>query len=109
MRRLRILLGRGIKMLACNPRAIDPPVLPGCLLYHYWACPYCARVRRAVQRLGIGLEMVDIDRYPAERDALLQGGGKVQVPCLRITDAGSTRWLYESKAIVRFLEQECVR
>jgi glutathione S-transferase len=36
----------------------------------------------------------------------MQGGGKIQTPCLRITDqTGKVQWLYESKEIIRYLQQ----
>jgi len=36
--------------------------------------------------------------------ALMQGGGKTQVPCLRIEQAdGSVQWMYESDDIIRYL------
>jgi glutathione S-transferase len=37
---------------------------------------------------------------------LLQGGGKVQTPCLRIAgEDGQVRWMYESGDIIRYLQQ----
>jgi len=36
--------------------------------------------------------------------ALMQGGGKTQVPCLRIEQAdGSVEWMYESSDIINYL------
>ena len=36
--------------------------------------------------------------------ALMQGGGKTQVPCLRIEQAdGSVEWMYESNDIIEYL------
>jgi glutathione S-transferase len=50
--------------------------------------------------------MRDIKRDPARRDELVAGGGKKQVPCLRIAEAdGGVRWLYESREISRYLRQ----
>ncbi len=38
---------------------------------------------------------------------LIAGGGKSQVPCLRIeTENGDVRWLYESIDIVRYLKTD---
>ncbi|MFA4912707.1 MAG: glutathione S-transferase N-terminal domain-containing protein, partial [Burkholderiaceae bacterium] len=42
---------------------------------------------------------------PQARAELQQGGGKVKVPCLRIDEAGQTRWMYESDDIIAFLER----
>lgn len=40
---------------------------------------------------------------------LITGGGKSQVPCLRIeTGSGDVRWLYESIDIVRYLKTRLV-
>jgi glutathione S-transferase len=80
--------------------------LSGLALYHFTTCPYCVRVRRALARLGLDeLELRDIRRDPEARRELIEGGGKGQVPCLRIEeDGGSVRWLYESADIVRWLE-----
>lgn len=75
-------------------------------LYHFQACPYCRKVRRDVRLLGIGVEMRDIKREPARREELVAGGGKKQVPCLRIGEAdGAVRWLYESREITRYLTE----
>lgn len=38
---------------------------------------------------------------------LISGGGKKQVPCLRIeTENNEARWLYESADIIRYLRQK---
>ena len=39
------------------------------------------------------------------RDEMLQGGGKIQSPCLRIDTAGEVEWLYESSEIIKYLQQ----
>jgi glutathione S-transferase len=42
------------------------------------------------------------DREHAQ--ALMAGGGKTQVPCLRIEHAnGDVEWMYESDDIIRYL------
>lgn len=34
---------------------------------------------------------------------LMKGGGKTQVPCLRIDDgSGNVQWMYESNDIIRY-------
>jgi len=39
------------------------------------------------------------------QNALIQGGGKPQVPCLRIeNEDGSIEWMYESDDIIRYLK-----
>jgi glutathione S-transferase len=75
-------------------------------LYHFTSCPYCIKVRRGIGRLALRIELRDIRRHPAWGDELTAGGGKGQVPCLRIEDPhGTVRWLYESDDIVRYLER----
>ena len=40
----------------------------------------------------------------AHAQALMQGGGKTQVPCLRIEQSdGSVEWMYESNDIIEYL------
>jgi hypothetical protein len=37
---------------------------------------------------------------------LLEGGGQVKVPCLRITNAdGNVEWMYESDDIISYLQK----
>jgi glutaredoxin len=74
-------------------------------LYQFYACPFCVKIRRALHRLNLPVETRDAQSDPAHRAALEAGGGKVQVPCLRIDDGDRARWLYESKAIVAYLEE----
>lgn len=75
-------------------------------LYHYRGCPFCARVEHVLDELGIQVDMRNIlsDRdYEAQ---LIQGGGKRQVPCLRIKHRNQPdEWLYESSAIIRELRE----
>ncbi len=79
--------------------------MQGLSLYHFYACPFCVRTRRALHKLNIQIENRDINKNPEFRKELQEGGGKVQVPCLRIEENNNTRWLYESKDIVSFLEK----
>jgi len=72
-------------------------------LYHYDSCMYCARVRGVIARLGLNIELRDIMRDPQHRQALLAGGGRTTVPCLRIADGIDVRWMYESNEIVAYL------
>jgi glutaredoxin len=75
-------------------------------LYHFKTCPFCIKVRREMARLSLPITLRDAQHDPEHREALLQGGGKVQTPCLRITDAqGQVQWMYESNDIIRYLQQ----
>ena len=75
-------------------------------LYHFQSCPYCARTRNAIDEMGLTIEQRDILLDPQHRSDLIAGGGKQQVPSLRIdTEDGQTSWLYESTDIIRFLQR----
>jgi len=73
-------------------------------LYQFYACPFCVRTRRAIHRLNLPIETRDAQNDPVDRQALKDGGGKIKVPCLRIEEAGETRWMYESRDIIAYLE-----
>lgn len=75
-------------------------------LYQFQTCPFCIKVRHEMARLSLNIELRDAKNNPEHRDALLQGGGAIQAPCLRITDEqGQTRWMYESGDIIRYLRE----
>jgi|TARA_R100001230_G_C5539639_1_gene70789 glutathione S-transferase len=75
-------------------------------LYQFRTCPFCIKVRKEIARLGLNIELRDAQLDPAHKQALLEGGGKVKVPCLKITDdAGQATWLYESDEINRWLHR----
>ncbi|MDN3516328.1 glutathione S-transferase N-terminal domain-containing protein [Aquisalimonas lutea] len=75
-------------------------------LYYYETCPFCIRVLRTIERLRLKIELRNIRKVPAYREQLLQGGGDSTVPCLLIhNDDGSMEWLYESDAIMSYLEK----
>jgi len=74
------------------------------VLYHFPTCPYCLRVRRAIDRLDLPIRLRDINRDPEARRELIAGGGRPTVPCLRIDGDGTSTWMYESNDIVRYLE-----
>jgi glutaredoxin len=75
-------------------------------LYQFSTCPFCIKVRQEMRRLSLPIEKRDAQHHTANRDALLQGTGATQVPCLRITEVdGQTRWLKDSAAIVAYLRE----
>ncbi|EHK68447.1 glutaredoxin family protein [Achromobacter arsenitoxydans] len=74
-------------------------------LYQFQACPFCVKTRRAMHRLNVPIALKDAKGDPEARAALQTGGGKVKVPCLRIEEAGGTRWMYESNDIIAYLEK----
>jgi len=75
-------------------------------LYHFQTCPFCIKVRHEMGRLSLPVELRDAQHDETHKADLLQGGGKVQTPCLRITGAdGQVQWLYESGDIIQYLQQ----
>ena len=53
------------------------------------------------------MPLKDIVFQPGNNIDLIAGGGKSQVPCLRIeNEAGNVRWMYESIDIIRYLKTE---
>lgn len=74
-------------------------------LYQFHACPFCVKTRRALHRLNVPMTVLDAKNDPAARERLLAGGGKVKVPCLHIQEEDQSRWLYDSNAIIAYLEQ----
>jgi glutathione S-transferase len=75
-------------------------------LYQLEACPFCVKVRRAMKRLNLRIELRDIKRSEKFAAELKQNGGQDQVPCLRIPGAaGKDQWMYESDAIIEYLKK----
>jgi glutaredoxin len=75
-------------------------------IYQFKTCPFCIKVRREIRRLSLNIELRDAQKDPQNREALLQGGGQVKVPCLKITDAqGKSQWMYESADIIQYLQK----
>ena len=74
-------------------------------LYQYKACPFCVKVRRSMKRQSLTIETLDAKRSETAKQELLNGGGKLKVPCLKIAYSyGQEKWVYESKEIIRYLE-----
>lgn len=73
-------------------------------LYQYAACPFCVKVRRALTRHALNVELRDAKANPAYKEELIQGGGKAMVPCLRIETEDGVKWMYESSDIISFME-----
>jgi glutaredoxin len=117
---IRLILGKLILILnwLFTPRSTlrDPELqasidqqTTGLKLYQYEACPFCVKVRRAMKRQALAIETRDVKRSDTARTELLAGGGNLKVPCLRI-DEGERgyQWMYESRDIIRYLEQRFV-
>lgn len=69
-------------------------------LFERETCPYCVKVMRFIEESGrTDVVYRDITAEPAQRDRLVEVGGKQQVPCLFIDGEP----LYESDDIVAWL------
>ena len=81
--------------------------LKGHELFYLTTCQYCIKVRLALWWIGLELPLKDILFHPKNKAELIAGGGKKQVPCLRIEDErDGVRWMYESSDIIRYLKQQ---
>ncbi|HHJ15073.1 MAG TPA: glutaredoxin [Gammaproteobacteria bacterium] len=95
---------KGIKRPESEQQQVDA-YTRNLTLYQFLTCPFCIRVRRVIKRLSLNIETRDALKDPVSRQQLLEGGGTIKVPCLKIADEqGETRWLYESDEIIRHLE-----
>jgi len=76
-------------------------------LYQFAACPFCVKVRRAMKRQSLNIKTLDAKRCETSRTELLEGGGRIKVPCLKIEDqSGNVEWMYESSDIINYLQTE---
>jgi glutaredoxin len=113
---IRWILGRIILLVdfITSPRGKNRPAEQQSLidnqtakmaLYQYKACPFCVKVRRSMKRHSLNIELRDVKREQQFREELVQHGGQLKVPCLKIIDDdGECRWMYESKDIISYLE-----
>ena len=75
------------------------------VLYQFQTCPFCIKVKRNNKRLSLKIETRDAQHNSTYRNELLQGGGQIKVPCLKIIDEkGKDRWMYESEDIMEYLQ-----
>lgn len=68
-------------------------------LFKFDRCPYCRKVYRAIDALGVSVEYLDIQVDRANRDRLVALTGRQQVPCLTIDGVP----MFESDAIITWL------
>ena len=117
MKVIRWLLGRLILLgnFIFSPRGVERSVeqqqqvdnkAAKLALYQFEACPFCVKVRRAMKRQSVKIELRDAKTDQQSRQELELGGGRIKVPCLRIEDEQGVLWMYESSDIVNYLEKE---
>ncbi|MGR5346354.1 glutaredoxin family protein [Vibrio hangzhouensis] len=117
MKFIRIILGkiilllnfvfapRGVKRSQEEQKSADDKAQT-MQLYQFEACPFCVKVRREMKRQSVNITLKDAKNDNTAREELLSGGGKVKVPCLKITQNGNETWMYESSDIVSYLQKE---
>lgn len=75
-------------------------------LYTLNSCPYSAKVTRHLNQLNIDVTVKNLKRCHIYQKELLAGGGRAQVPCLRIESSQGCKWMYESDDILRYLDKK---
>ena len=99
----RLTTPRGIQRSDDAQQQLDS-ITANMSLYQFKTCPFCIKVRRAIKRQSLNIEYLDAQHDNKYRNQLLQGGGQIKVPCLKvIDDEGNTNWLYESNDIIGYL------
>jgi glutaredoxin len=74
-------------------------------LYYIDGCPFCVRVLRAIDTLGLDVQLRNIYENADHLTELREVRGRTTVPVLRITSPdGEDRWMPESADIVRYLQ-----
>ena len=80
---------------------------PRLTLYHYPSCPYCMRVFRVLDQLGLEIERKDIHQDRGALAELERARGRRTVPVLRIEEPeGRTVWMPESLDIIAYLQKQ---
>ena len=87
-------------------KSLPVPDVSSLSLYQTRFCPYCERVRVALRRFGLEIELRDVTETLTRRRELVEATGRSTVPCLRIANSDdSVDWMHESEEIIAFLER----
>lgn len=70
-------------------------------LYYKPTCPFCQRVLKAREQIGIEIDLLDVSASDELRAELVAKGGKKQVPFLVDEERGEQ--IYESGDIIDYL------
>jgi glutathione S-transferase len=73
-------------------------------LYELEGCPYCAKVKTALDELGLEYESVMVPRSHSERTEVEEISGQTGVPVL-VDEANGIEGMPESDDIVEYLEE----
>lgn len=72
-------------------------------LYYSPTCPFCIRVLRVIDELGVEVELRNVWANDTYRAELVDARGRATVPVLRCTSSDRDRWMPESADIIRYL------
>lgn len=75
-------------------------------LYLFESCPFCVKVMKVIRHMNLDIEIRDTLKSAQFEAELIHGGGKSQVPCLKISNDSKEHWMYESSDIIRYLEKK---
>jgi glutathione S-transferase len=95
-----VRFGRGSRCRSTLGRESLQPLT----LYNMEGSPYCRKVREALSELDLESVVRNLPKGSPKRAELVARGGKMQVPYL--VDPNSGREMYESEAIVAYLEAQ---
>ena len=101
----KITTPKGIQRPADEQEKLDKTT-QNLALYQFKTCPFCIKVRREIKRQSLNIELRDAQHDQEHRLQLLNGGGQIKVPCLKVKqDNGNQVWLYESSEVIRYLKK----
>ncbi|QIZ83802.1 glutaredoxin [Bermanella marisrubri] len=100
-----VMLTPTVKRSSKEQRRVEK-VASGLTLYVSDTCPYCTKVKKQVKHLNIPLTIKNLDRCHIYQKELLSGGGKAQVPCLKIDRSKGVEWVYRSEQIANYMDKK---
>lgn len=74
-------------------------------LYYKPTCPFCQKVLRSKDELGLEFELCDTSANSEYMEEQVAATGRKTVPCLKIIDGDDVQWMYESDDICDYLKK----
>ncbi|AGB42223.1 glutathione S-transferase [Halobacteroides halobius DSM 5150] len=71
-------------------------------LYQFQACPYCAKVRRKLDQLGLEYEKIEVSKDKSKRTTIKELSGQIKVPVIQDSDGTVVN---DSSEIITYLEK----
>ncbi len=71
-------------------------------LYQFQTCPFCIKVRKKLDQLGLEYETIDVPKDRSKRTKIKELSGQIKVPVLQDTDGTVVN---DSKKIIEYLEE----